>query len=168
MDLILPTPPKRGGAIPLLALAVVSAGAAGLVAAAPAASAATFSPNNQVTCGTLGNLTVTAQQGEAFTLSLTNCTGAVLTYDTSLLSSSVSTGSTLGAQTTTTFTVLDAATPGILFQGAIGFAKAGQNFTSTLSRPSDPSHRRRGSRPTGARRQPRSATPPGTPAGRSG
>lgn len=108
MDLVLPLPPRRGGAVALLAITVIGVGAASTAGTAEAATIVGAAVN----CLTPGALTIAAEQGESFTLTLTGCDGQALSYDTSLLSATVANGTVPTPTTSITFTVKTGAAPG--------------------------------------------------------
>jgi len=125
MDFTLPTRAMRMSVVPLVALAIV-----GPMTSQPA-FAATVTPN-PVLCSTPGTLTINAQQGETFSITFSGCTSDTLTYDTSLLSASVSSGSVLTVTTVVTFTVLTTAGLG-LHVAAVTAIKAGLGPSGNLT-----------------------------------
>jgi len=136
MDFTLPTRAMRMSVVPLVALAIV-----GPMTSQPVFAAA-VTPN-PVLCSTPGSLIINAQQGETFSITFSNCTGDTLTYDTSLLSASVSSGSALsGASIMVTFTVLTTAGLGLhlaaitAIQGGIG--PSGNLTVTAASQPAPP------------------------------
>jgi hypothetical protein len=101
---------KSTGVIALLAVAV----GVGSVAAASEAAAVTYTGDDPIYCSTPGSFVVDGVAGDSFSVNFSSCsrsTYLTLTYDTALLSATLSSGATITKNQTVTFTIRPGVSP---------------------------------------------------------
>ena len=114
------------GAVALLAVAV---GAATVVASSEAA-AVTYTGPDPIYCSTPGSFVVDGVAGDSFSVNFSNCgtTYLTLTYDTALLSATLSSGATITSNQTVTFTIRPGAAPA-MYAAAVSLVRSGTGTT---------------------------------------
>ena len=114
------------GAVALLAVAV---GAATVVASSEAA-AVTYTGPDPIYCSTPGSFVVDGVAGDSFSVNFSNCatTYLTLTYDTALLSATLSSGATITSNQTVTFTIRPGAAPA-MYAAAVSLVHSGSGTT---------------------------------------
>jgi|GEM_PF-2732372 len=115
------------GAVALLAVAV---GAATVVASSEAA-AVTYTGDDPINCSTPGSFVVDGVAGDSFSVNFSSCSGSTyltLTYDTALLSATLSSGATITSNQTVTFTIRPGAAPA-MYAAAVSLVRSGTGTT---------------------------------------
>jgi hypothetical protein len=115
------------GAVALLAVAV---GAATVVASSEAA-AVTYTGEDPINCSTPGSFVVDGVAGDSFSVNFSSCSGSTyltLTYDTALLSATLSSGATITSNQTVTFTIRPGAAPA-MYAAAVSLVRSGTGTT---------------------------------------
>jgi len=115
------------GAVALLAVAV---GAATVVASSEAA-AVTYTGDDPINCSTPGSFVVDGVAGDSFSVNFSSCGGSTyltLTYDTALLSATLSSGATITSNQTVTFTIRPGAAPA-MYAAAVSLVRSGTGTT---------------------------------------
>ena len=115
------------GAVALLAVAV---GAATVVASSEAA-AVTYTGPDPIYCSTPGSFVVDGVAGDSFSVNFSFCSGSTyltLTYDTALLSATLSSGATITSNQTVTFTIRPGAAPA-MYAAAVSLVHSGSGTT---------------------------------------
>jgi len=115
------------GAVALLAVAV---GAATVVASSEAA-AVTYTGEDPIHCSTPGSFVVDGVSGDSFSVNFSSCSGSTyltLTYDTALLSATLSSGATITSNQTVTFTIRPGAAPA-MYAAAVSLVRSGTGTT---------------------------------------
>ena len=115
------------GAVALLAVAV---GAATVVASSEAA-AVTYTGPDPIYCSTPGSFVVDGVAGDSFSVNFSSCSGSTyltLTYDTALLSATLSSGATITTNQTVTFTIRPGAAPA-MYAAAVSLVHSGSGTT---------------------------------------
>jgi len=119
------------GAVALLAVAV---GVATVVASSEAA-AVTYTGDDPINCSTPGSFVVDGVAGDSFSVNFSSCSGSTyltLTYDTALLSATLSSGATITSNQTVTFTIRPGAAPA-MYAAAVSLVRSG-TLTTKLGR----------------------------------
>jgi len=115
------------GAVALLAVAV---GAATVVASSEVA-AVTYTGEDPINCSTPGSFVVDGVAGDSFSVNFSSCGGSTyltLTYDTALLSATLSSGATITSNQTVTFTIRPGAAPA-MYAAAVSLVHSGTGTT---------------------------------------
>lgn len=115
------------GAVALLAVAV---GVATVVASSEAA-AVTYTGDDPINCSTPGSFVVDGVAGDSFSVNFSSCSGSTyltLTYDTALLSATLSSGATITSNQTVTFTIRPGAAPA-MYAAAVSLVHSGTGTT---------------------------------------
>lgn len=115
------------GAVALLAVAV---GVATDVASSEAA-AVTYTGDDPINCSTPGSFVVDGVAGDSFSVNFSSCSGSTyltLTYDTALLSATLSSGATITSNQTVTFTIRPGAAPA-MYAAAVSLVRSGTGTT---------------------------------------
>lgn len=115
------------GAVALLAVAV---GVATVVASSEAA-AVTYTGDDPINCSTPGSFVVDGVAGDSFSVNFSSCSGSTyltLTYDTALLSATLSSGATITSNQTVTFTIRPGAAPA-MYAAAVSLVRSGTGTT---------------------------------------
>lgn len=119
---------KSTGVIALLAVAV----GVGSVAAASEAAAVTYTGDDPIYCSTPGSFVVDGVAGDSFSVNFSNCAVGgpylTLTYDTALLSATLSSGAIITSNQTVTFTIRPGVSPA-MYTAAVTLVRSGSGST---------------------------------------
>ena len=123
----------RHGATGVIALLAVGVGV-GSVTAASEAAAVTYTGADPIYCSTPGSFVVDGVAGDSFSVNFSNCSVGpggsqlTLTYDTALLSATLSSGATITSDQTVTFTIRPGVSPA-MYAAAVTLVQAGSGTT---------------------------------------
>jgi hypothetical protein len=117
----------RHGATGVIALLAVAVGV-GSVAAASEAAAVTYTGNDPIDCSSPGSFVVDGVSGDSFSVNFSGCKAGgpylTLTYDTALLSATLSSGATITSNQTVTFTIRPGVSPA-MYTAAVTLVQSG-------------------------------------------
>jgi hypothetical protein len=94
-------------------------------------AAVTYTGEDPINCSTPGSFVVDGVAGDSFSVNFSSCSGSTyltLTYDTALLSATLSSGATITSNQTVTFTIRPGAAPA-MYAAAVSLVRSGTGTT---------------------------------------